>query len=102
MNVLRWVRPGNDFSLSFPIFSRADVNGENRIPLYQWVTSRCPPPVPFIQDPHYLYYNPISSEDIRWNFEKVLMDRTGQPYRRYASSVEPEQLMEDILLLLAM
>lgn len=40
MNAMRYVRPGNDFEASFPQFSRCDVNGENRIPLYSWVLVR--------------------------------------------------------------
>ena len=60
----------------------------------------------------------MSTEDVRWNFEKVplphsingfrvtpppqiLFDRDGQPYRRYASSVEPLEIEEDIATLLA-
>ena len=35
-NAIRWTRPGNDFSLQFPIFKRDQVNGEGRNPLYQF------------------------------------------------------------------
>eukprot|EP00091_Calanus_sinicus_P001190 TRINITY_DN11156_c0_g1_i1.p1 TRINITY_DN11156_c0_g1~~TRINITY_DN11156_c0_g1_i1.p1 ORF type:complete len:103 (-),score=22.25 TRINITY_DN11156_c0_g1_i1:191-499(-) len=102
MNAMRYVRPGNGFEASFPQFSRCDVNGENRIPLYSWALSRCEAAVPFFQDPKMLYYTPISREDIRWNFEKILIDRTGQPYRRYASSVEPMLIVDDIEFLISL
>jgi len=78
------------------------VNGENRIPLYSWVLSRCDPAVPFFNDPKMLYYTPLSKEDIRWNFEKFLFDRAGQPYRRYAPTVEPTLMVEDIEYLLSL
>jgi len=102
MNAIRHVRPGNNFNPDFPLFSRCDVNGANRIPLYSWVLSRCEAPVPFFQDPKMLYYTPISKEDIRWNYEKILIDRTGQPYRRYAPSVEPMEMEEDIQYLISL
>jgi len=102
LNALRYVRPGNDFQTNFPLFARADVNGENRLPVYSWILSRCDPAVPFFGDPKMLYYTPISQEDIRWNYEKMLIDRTGQPYRRYASSVEPFEIEEDIQFLISL
>jgi len=96
------VRPGNDFQPEFPLFARSDVNGENRLPLYQWATSRCAAPIPTFFDPISLYmYSPLAKEDIRWNWEKILFDRNGQPYRRYASMVEPFEIEDDINTLLA-
>ena len=100
-NGIRWVRPGNDFNLEFPIFVRSEINGKNRLPLYRWLTSRCPSPVPQFGPANLLLYEPISQEDIRWNFEKILFDRDGQPYRRYASSVTPPEIEDDITFLLA-
>lgn len=100
-NVIRWVRPGGGFELEFPIFARSAVNGETRLPLYQWMTSRCESPVPFFNDPNYMFYTPMTSSDIRWNFEKTLFDQNGQPYRRYASTVEPFEIEADILMLLS-
>ena len=40
MNLIRYVRPGNNFEPAFPIFSRSDVNGAGRIPVYQWALVR--------------------------------------------------------------
>jgi len=102
INALRHVRPGNNFNPAFPLFVRSDVNGENRLPLYSWVLSRCEAAVPFFQNPQMLYYTPISQEDIRWNYEKILIDRNGQPYRRYASIVEPLEIEEDIKYLVSL
>jgi len=43
----------------------------------------------------------MSQEDVRWNWEKILFDKNGQPFRRYASMVEPFEIEEDIITLLA-
>jgi len=101
-NVIRHVRPGNGFEPTFPLFARSDVNGATRIPLYQWALSRCPSPIPtFFEDANLLLYSPMSQEDVRWNWEKILFDKNGQPFRRYASMVEPFEIEEDIITLLA-
>jgi len=100
-NAIRWVRPGNDFTPNFPIFVRSEVNGEGRIPLYKLVTSRCASAMPQFFPTNVLLYTPVSSEDIRWNFEKILFGKDGQPYRRYSNFIEPFQLEEDIQFLLA-
>ena len=36
MNVIKWVRPGNDFQPNFVISVRSDVNGASRLPVYSW------------------------------------------------------------------
>jgi len=100
-NVIRYVRPGNNFVPEFPMFVRSEVNGAGRIPLYKWMTSRCPAPVPQFFDTKILMYAPVSQEDIRWNWEKTLFDKTGQPYRRYASNVTPAEIADDINTLLS-
>merc|ERR1712133_309546 len=75
MNVIKWVRPGNDFQPNFVISARSDVNGASRLPVYSWALSRCEPPIHTLNNPQMLYYTPLSKEDIRWNFEKLLFDR---------------------------
>jgi len=100
MNTLRYVRPGNGFVPNFPLFSRVDVAGDDKIPLYAWATSRCPAPVNRFEKRMELLYEGMSAEDIRWNFEKILFDRTGQPYTRYWHKSLPSELEEDIEYLL--
>ena len=36
----------------------------------------------------------------RWNFEKFLLDHNGQPMRRYDESLDPEEIIPDIDVLL--
>lgn len=100
MNAIRHVRPGNNFEPSFQVFGRSDVNGANRLDLYTWALHLCDSPTPTFFDPKMLYYDPISMEDVRWNFEKILFDRQGKPYRRYSSAVEPFMVEDDIRTLI--
>jgi len=61
------------FDVSFKLFDKIDVNGSNKSPLYSILTD-----------------NEITGKsDIKWNFEKFLIDRDGNIVARYASKVEP-------------
>jgi glutathione peroxidase-family protein len=130
--VIRWVRPGNDFSPNFLISARSDVNGAGRIPLYQWMTvsitqsqdgsQLVPSPVEVPRtgcgfngpshDPDVLAHlrrgHPVELREggaraagLANPTLQTLFDRNGQPFRRYASTVEPFEIEEDINMLLA-
>ena len=43
-----------------------------------------------------IYYEPKASDDIRWNFEKFLINERGHPVRRYLSSLDPLDMVPDI------
>ena len=51
-------------------------------------------------DSYKLYYEPYHQDDIRWNFEKFLIDERGQPVRRYLSALDPMEIVPDIDALL--
>jgi len=42
----------------------------------------------------------IDNNIFRWNFEKFLLDHNGQPMRRYDESLDPEEIIPDIDVLL--
>nr|WP_271876573.1 MULTISPECIES: glutathione peroxidase [Pirellulaceae] len=63
------------YSVSFPMFSKIDVNGDEAAPIYKYLTS---------QDT-----KPADKGDISWNFEKFLIDREGQLVGRYAPRTKP-------------
>ena len=69
------------YGVTFPLFEKADVNGPDRQPLYDVLT-----PLADAEG---------NSGDIRWNFEKFLVDRTGEPVLRFSPLVEPDS---DVLL----
>lgn len=64
------------YSVTFPLASKVEVNGENRHPLYAWLTG---------QDP-----GPAEAGDIKWNFEKFLIGRDGTLRARFDPKTTPE------------
>jgi glutathione peroxidase-family protein len=62
----------------------------------------CGSPEPGFSEKELLLYAPLDSGDIRWNYEKILFDREGRPYRRYPPSTEVIDLVPDIEALMAM
>jgi glutathione peroxidase len=64
------------YDVSFPMFSKIDVNGEGRHPFYAWLTTR--------------ETAPDGPGDIAWNFAKFVVDRDGHVVARFAPQTEPE------------
>jgi len=62
------------FNVTFPMFDKLDVNGENRHPLYVWLAGKDSP----------------FPGDIHWNFTKFLIGRDGKIVARFESKVEPD------------
>lgn len=69
-----------NFNVTFPMFSKISVKGNNIDPLFTYLTT---------ED------NPDFTGEIKWNFEKFLIDRNGKLIRRFRSATEP--LSDDIL-----
>lgn len=64
-----------NFGVSFPLFSKVSVKGDDQHPLFEMLTTT---------------ENPDFTGEIGWNFEKFLIDREGNLIRRFRSKVEPE------------
>lgn len=75
-----------NYGVSFPMFGKIDVNGENAHPLYKYLTSEKP--------------GILGSEAIKWNFTKFLVNKEGLPVKRFAPNTKPEDLAADIEKLL--
>ena len=73
------------FSMTFPQFSKIDVNGANEDPLYTWLKTQ---------------KGGLGGKKIKWNFTKFLVDRNGQVVARFAPTKTPEQIEESIKELL--
>jgi len=97
---LKHVRPGDDFIPNFEMFAKSDVNGKNENPIYTFLKSRCPSVRKEFQASYKLYYEPYHQDDIRWNFEKFLINERGHPVRRYDESLDPMEIVPDIDALL--
>jgi glutathione peroxidase len=74
-----------NFGVSFPQFSKIDVNGPNEDPLYTYLKSE---------------KSGLGSA-IKWNFTKFLVDRQGNVIKRYAPVTTPESIEKDIVKLLS-
>jgi len=75
-----------NYGVSFPMFAKVDVNGENAHPLFQYLKDAKP--------------GLLGTEKIKWNFTKFLIDRGGEPVARYAPQTKPEDLEKPITQLL--
>lgn len=96
------------YGVTFPLFSKIDVNGENRHPLYQKLIAACPTAVAPESSGFYERLAskgraPLYPDDILWNFEKFLVGRDGQVVQRFAPDMTPEDpiVMEAIKVALA-
>jgi len=98
---LKHIRPGDGFVPNFQMFAKTKVNGEGENSIYTFLKSRCDSPQERIDDTWKLLYKPLHSMDIRWNFEKFLIDQHGNPIKRYHESIDPLELTNDIEVMLA-
>ena len=64
------------FGITFPMFSKVDVVGDNAHPLFAALTE--------------------GDDPIHWNFEKFLIDREGHLRGRFPSDMEPRDMIHDI------
>ncbi|MDF2539602.1 MAG: glutathione peroxidase [Herbinix sp.] len=87
--------PGNDveinsfctlnYNTTFPRFAKIDVNGKNESPLFTFLKNE---------------KGGILGDNIKWNFTKFLIDRSGNVIDRYAPTDKPENIEKDIANLL--
>jgi len=100
-NGVRYVRPGNNFipdTITF--FRKMEVNGATEHPLYTFLKGGCPATRDTFADTSGLYYSPIRTSDIHWNYEKFLINKQGQPVYRYDPSSRVGDYQADIRQLL--
>src|SRR5271157_3850533 len=66
----------NKYNVTFPMMSKVSVLGDDKTPLYVFLTDKS--------------VNPQIGGDIKWNFTKFLFDRNGKPVARFEPSVTPD------------
>ena len=74
-----------NYGVSFPMFSKIDVNGSGAHPLYQWLRQE---------------KGGLLGNAIKWNFTKFLVDAEGNVVGRYAPATKPDKIAGDIEALL--
>lgn len=102
LECLRYVRPGNGFQPNFELTEKMNVNGPEENPIFTYLKKYCPSPWETFAPVHLLNYQGLSKHDVRWNFEKFLIDTEGRPVMRYSEKFLPEEIEEDIKQLLIM
>lgn len=84
------------------MYAGIDVNGANAAPVFQFLTKACPQtPGGQLPPASYIGWDPITTSDLAWNFEKFLVRRDGSVFRRYGTAVDPTSIEADIVALLA-
>ena len=76
-----------NYGVTFPMFAKIAVNGDDAHPLFRFLKSEAP--------------GVLGTESIKWNFTKFLVNRDGAVFKRYAPHTKPDELEEDIEVLLA-
>ncbi len=66
----------NKYHVTFPMMSKVSVVGADKTPLYQYLTDKTT--------------DPAFGGEIKWNFTKFLIGRSGTPVNRFESAVKPD------------
>ena len=74
-----------NYGVSFPMFSKIDVNGKNTHPLFKYLADCLPG---------------MLGRAIKWNFTKFLVSDQGVPVKRYGSTTKPKKIETDVVELL--
>ncbi|APJ04317.1 glutathione peroxidase [Silvanigrella aquatica] len=70
------------YNVSFPMFSKIDVNGNNAHPLYKYLKKNSK--------------GILGTEFIKWNFTKFLIGKNGEVLKRYAPTNTPDEIAKDL------
>jgi glutathione peroxidase len=70
-----------NYGVSFPMFEKVDVNGDDAHPLFSWLREE---------------KGGILGDAIKWNFTKFLVGKDGTVLKRYGSTTAPEKIAPDI------
>ncbi len=74
-----------NYGVSFPMFSKIEVNGDNAHPLYKFLK---------------LKLKGTFGKKVKWNFTKFLLDADGVPQKRFSPITKPEKIEEYLIPLM--
>ncbi|MBK5286668.1 MAG: glutathione peroxidase [Bacteroidia bacterium] len=63
-----------NYKVTFQLMQKVSVNGDDMVPVFKWLTTQL---------------NPDFTGDIKWNFEKFLIDENGVLVHRFRTKVNP-------------
>jgi glutathione peroxidase len=75
-----------NYGVSFPMFSKVFVNGENTHPVFNYLKNEL---------------KGTLGNNVKWNFTKFVIDRNGKPVKRFAPITKPESMKDTIEQLLS-
>ncbi|MBI3699596.1 MAG: glutathione peroxidase [Afipia sp.] len=75
-----------NYDVTFPLFAKIEVNGENAHPLFKYLTGEKP--------------GLLGTKAIKWNFTKFIVDRYGRAVARHGPATSPSALTREIESLL--
>ena len=94
-NDFLWQEPGSDaeiaafctkeYGVTFPMMGKVEVKGKDQHPVYQWLTSK--------------ERNGVADSQVKWNFQKYLIDEQGRLIGTFAPGTDP--LSEEIVALIS-
>jgi glutathione peroxidase len=71
-----------NYEVTFPLFSKVDVNGKDTHPVYEYLKNAAP--------------GLLGSKAIKWNFTKFLVSKDGQIVKRFAPTDKPLDLETEL------
>ena len=74
------------YDVSFNVFNKIDVNGQDADPFYEFLKNERP--------------GIMGTKNIKWNFSKFLVNKNGEVVKRYGPTTKPEAIESDIVRLL--
>ncbi len=84
-----------NFGTKFETFAKIDVNGKTAHPLYVYLRNEISHDITGLRKPSIL--SKLATTDrIKWNFTKFLIDRNGKVVHRFAPGFEPDQMVNYI------
>ena len=85
-----------NFGVSFPMFTKGDVTGPDKQPLYAALTEAMPNkqgnPEEWREKLRGYGMTPTEDPEVLWNFEKFLIDRHGQVAARFSPATSPDDM----------
>lgn len=89
-----------NYSVTFPVLAKIDVNGDGADPLYKYLRAEAPGEFgpgdrlyPHLQKS---YPEFLDNDSVKWNFSKFLVDRDGKVVKRYQPTVLPSEIRDEL------